>query len=159
ISGNALSYRRIDRVFRDVAPGSEIVVVALLLIKSPELFSHFIGGLPCADYHFANAAHCLTIRRHDGDGTPVMPNVLCRYCFLADATLGEGNVLRNTSVEVMGDHDHVEGFFGRIHRVGPRRSGRRGQDICLTAHFDDVRGMPATCPFSVKGMNGSTLEG
>src|SRR5262245_46941034 len=88
-----------------------------------------------------------------------MQNVLGRYCFLSDAALGECNILRNSSVQVMGDHDHVEGFFGRIDRVGPRRSYGSWDDICLTAHFDDVRSMPATCAFAVKAVNGSALEG
>ncbi len=59
----------------------------------------------------------------------------------------------------MSDHDHIEGLIGRIHRVGARRSCRSGKDICLPAHLDDVRGMPATGPFGVKGVDGSALEG
>src|SRR5262245_17313097 len=88
-----------------------------------------------------------------------MQNVLCRYCFFADTALGKGDILRNTTIEVMSNHDHVEGFLGRIHCVRPRRSRRSWEDICLTAHFDDVRGMPATGTFGVKGVNGSALEG
>src|SRR5215510_15039682 len=88
-----------------------------------------------------------------------MQNILGRYCFLANAALGEGDIFRNPTVEVMGDHDHIEGLFGRIHCVRPCRSSRRGDDISLTAHFDDVRGMPATGSFGVKRVNGSALEG
>src|SRR5262245_4016832 len=88
-----------------------------------------------------------------------MQNVLCRYCFLADTALGKGNILRNMTIEVMGNHNHVEGFFGRIHCVRPRRSRRSREDICLTADFDNIRGMPATGTFGVKGVNGSALEG
>src|SRR5258708_34809441 len=87
-----------------------------------------------------------------------MQNVLGRYCFLADAVLCEGDVLRNTTVEVMGDHYHIEGLFERIHRVRPRRTCRGWDDICFTAHFDNVRGMPATGSFGVKAVNGSALE-
>ena len=47
ISGNALCYRGIDRVFRDIAPYPEIVVVAFVFRQPSELFLHFICGLPC----------------------------------------------------------------------------------------------------------------
>src|SRR5262249_40849790 len=136
ISGNTLGYRGIDRVFCDIAPGSEIVIVAFFLSQPPELFLHLVCSLPCTNYHLANAAHGLAIRRHDRDCAQVMQNVLGRYCFLSDTALGECNILRNSSVQVMGDHDHVERFFGRIDRVGPRRSCGSWEDICLTAHFD-----------------------
>src|SRR4029077_3631521 len=87
-----------------------------------------------------------------------MQNVLGRYRFLADPTLGEGNVLGNSAVEMVGNHEHIEGLIERIHRVGPRWICRRWDDICLTAHFDDVRGMSSTGPFGVKGVNSPALE-
>src|SRR5260370_15615379 len=55
-------------------------------------------------------------------------------------------------------HHHVERLFGRFRGVGPRWSWRGRNDVGLTAHFDNVRSMPATSPFGVKGVNGSTLE-
>src|SRR5262249_10628890 len=61
IIGNALSDRGIDRVFRDIAPRPEIVVITLLLRQPSELFLHFIGSLPSTDDHFTDAAHCLTV--------------------------------------------------------------------------------------------------
>src|SRR5438445_591625 len=88
-----------------------------------------------------------------------MQNVFGRYGFLADAALGKGDVLGNTSVEVMSDHYHIERLFKRIHREGPRRSCRRWDDIRLTAHLDDVGGVAATGSFGVKGVNSSSLEG
>jgi hypothetical protein len=45
--------------------------------------------------------------------TPLTP-VRKVLAFLADAALGEGNVLGDARVEVMGDHHHVEGFSGRV---------------------------------------------
>src|SRR5260370_18037686 len=59
----------------------------------------------------------------------------------------------------MGDQNHIEGLFERIHCVGPRGACRRWDDICLTAHLNDVRGMPATGPFRVKRVNCSAFEG
>ena len=93
------------------------------------------------------------------NSTNVVQNVFGRYRFLADATLGEGDIPGNARIEVISDHDRVQGFFGRVRRVGARRSCRSRQDNCLTAHFDDVGGMPAARPFIVKGMNGPALEG
>src|SRR5258706_10518583 len=88
-----------------------------------------------------------------------MQNVLGRYRLLADAALGEGDILRDTTVEVMGDHDHIEGLFESIHCVRSRRTCRRWDDIRLTAHFYDVRGVPATGSFRVKRVNRSSFEG
>src|SRR5215468_9495907 len=59
---NALRYRRVDRVFRDVTPSSEIIIFAALFGQSSKLLSHFIGSLPRADDHLANAPHCLAVR-------------------------------------------------------------------------------------------------
>src|SRR5260370_32944398 len=87
-----------------------------------------------------------------------MQNVLGRYRFLPDAALGESNVLRNAAIQMVSYHHHVERLFDRIRGVGPRWSCRRRNDFRLPAHFDDVRGMPATSPFGVKCVNGSTLE-
>src|SRR4029077_13369763 len=126
--------------------------------QPPKLFLHLIGGLPCTRYHFANATHGLTVRPHDRECAQIMQDVFGRYCFLADAALGEGDILRNTTVEVMSDHDHIERLIGRIHCVRTRRSCRSWKDICLTAHLDDVRGMPATGSFRVKRVDCSALE-
>src|SRR5580704_9494682 len=159
IRRNALGNRGIDRVFRDIASRPEIVVVAFLLSQPTELFPHFIGSLPRTNYDFANAAHGLTIRRNDRECAQIMQNILCRYSFLADSTFSEGHILRNTSVEVMSDHNHIESLFERIRRVGPRRTCRRWNNICLATDFDNVWSMSATGPFRVKSVNGSTLEG
>src|SRR5216683_4516600 len=87
-----------------------------------------------------------------------MQNVLSRYRFLTDAALGEGNVLGNAAIQMVSYHHHVERLFDRIRGVGPGWSRRRRNDVRLTAHFDDVRGVPATSPFGVKCVNGSALE-
>src|SRR5262245_37182420 len=87
-----------------------------------------------------------------------MQYVLGRYCFLADATIGEGAILRNPTIKVMSDHDHAEGFVGRVHGVGSRRSGRGWEDIGLTAHSADVWGVAAAGAFAVKGVDSSGLE-
>src|SRR5580700_3769112 len=159
ISRNTLGNRGIDRVFRDIAPGPEIVVVAYLLCQPAELFPHFIGGLPCTKNHFAYASHGLTIRRNNRECAQIMQNILRCYSLLADSTFSEGNILGNASVEVMSDHNHIESLFERIRRVRPRRTCRRRNYICLATNFDNVWSMSSTRPFRVKSVNGSTLKG
>src|SRR5262249_7337361 len=88
-----------------------------------------------------------------------MQDVLGGDGLLADAALGKGNILWNPPFEMMGDHKHVKSFIEGIPRVGTCRIRRRRDDVCFAADLDDVRCMPATSPFRVKGVNGPTLEG
>jgi len=86
-----------------------------------------------------------------------MQNILRRYSFLADSTFSEGTS-SDASVEVMSDHNHIESLFERIRRVGPRRTCRRWNNICLAADFDNVWSMsPPALP--CEKCDGSTLEG
>src|SRR5258708_3440478 len=159
IGGDALSYHGVDRVCGAAWPGSEIICLALLLGQSPKLFFHFVSSLPRTNDHFAYAANCLPVGRHNRQSAKIMEDVLGRYRFPADAALGEGDIFGNSGIEVMSHHHHIEGLFERVHGVGPRRSCRRWDDIRLTAHLDDVRGVAATGSFGVKGVNSSSLEG
>src|SRR6202008_3960364 len=159
ITRNALSNRRIDCVLRDIASGSEIVVVALLVGQSTELLLHLVRRLPGADDHFSYATHGLTVRGHDRNGTEVMQNVLGGDGLLAYTTLCKGDILRNAPVQVMGDHYHVEGFIGRVDRVGPGRRRRRWNHVGLAAHLDDVRSVSPARSFRVERVNGPTFEG
>jgi len=142
-----------------VAPRPEVVVRARFFPEPPELSLHLVGGLPGADDHFPDAAHRLAVGRHDRQRAQVLQDVFRRDRLLADPAFGEGHVLGNPSVEVMGHHHHVERLFQRIHRVGPRRRRRRGDDVRLPADLDDVRSVAATCPFGVEGVDGPALEG
>src|SRR4029077_8811929 len=151
-------YGGVDRVFRDIKPGPEIIVVSLFLREWPELFLHFVGGLPRSDDNLADAAHGLAIRRHDGARTEIMQNVLGGYGFLADPALGEGNVLRNTAVEMMGNHQHIERLVQCVHGVRSCRSRRRRDDVRFAADLYDVRGMSAAGALGMKSVNGSALK-
>src|SRR5260370_24123090 len=88
-----------------------------------------------------------------------MQNILGRDCFFADTALGECDIFSNSRIEVMGDHHHIEGLIKRVYSVWPRWSRRRWNDVWLAAHFEDVRGVPASRPFRVKRVNRSSLEG
>src|SRR5258706_5514484 len=49
----------------------------------------------------------------------------------------------------MTNHKHVEVLIQCVHRVGPGRISRGGQNIWLSTYFDDVRSVPATGPFGM----------
>src|SRR6266478_5548148 len=87
-----------------------------------------------------------------------MQNILRRDGFLANPALGEGDIFRNTRIEMMGDHHHIEGLIKRIYCVWSRWSRRRWNDVCFAADFNDVRGVSTARPFRVKRVNGSALE-
>src|ERR1700747_44800 len=87
-----------------------------------------------------------------------MQHILRRDGFLANPALGEGDIFRNSRVEVMGDHHHVEGLIKRIYCVGSRWSRRRGNHVWFAADFDNVGGVSTARPFGVKRVNGSALE-
>src|ERR1700751_1968279 len=87
-----------------------------------------------------------------------MQNILRRDGFLANSALGEGDIFRKSSIEVMGDHDHIEGLIHRIRSVWSSWGRRSWNYVWLAAHFDDVRGMSATRSFRMKCMNGPALE-
>src|SRR5215471_1618974 len=88
-----------------------------------------------------------------------MQNVFGGNGFLANSTLGKRKIFRNPRIEVMRDHHHIEGLIEGIYRIGSSWSRGRWNDVWFAAHLDDVRGMSAACPFRVKGVNGSALEG
>jgi hypothetical protein len=86
-------------------------------------------------------------------------DVLGRDRLLPDPGFGEGHVLGDVRIEVMADHEHVEMLVHRVHRVGPGRVGRGGDDVGQAADLDDVGRMPAARPFGMKGVDGPALEG
>src|SRR4029077_12214262 len=88
-----------------------------------------------------------------------MQNIFGRYGFLANPAFGEGNIFRNSGIEVMGDHHHIEGLIKRICSVWPRWSRRRWNDVWFAADLDDVGGVAAAGSFGVKGVNSSSLKG
>src|SRR5215813_11590164 len=88
-----------------------------------------------------------------------MKNVFGRNCFFADPALSEGDIFRNTTVEMMGDHNHIESFFKRIYRIWSCRACRRWNDVCLAADLDDVWGVSAAGSFCMKSVNRSAFKG
>src|SRR6201984_2681447 len=87
-----------------------------------------------------------------------MQNILRRDGFLANSALGEGDIFRNSPIEVMGDHHPIEGLTNRIRRVWPSWSRISWNYVWSAADLDDVRGMSATRSFRMKCMNGPALE-
>ncbi|MNT97614.1 hypothetical protein D3C72_2399750 [compost metagenome] len=60
--GQAVSERRIYRVFGQIALDSEIVVPLIVFGERPALNLHLMGRLPAAQRRFANPPHGLRIR-------------------------------------------------------------------------------------------------
>src|ERR1700733_4834900 len=88
-----------------------------------------------------------------------MQNVLGRNGFLSNPALGECDIFRNSRIEVMGDHHHIEGLITRICRIWSRWSRRRWNDVWFAADLNDVRGVSTARAFRVKRVNGSAFEG
>ena len=59
----------------------------------------------------------------------------------------------------MADHEHVEMLVHRVDRIGPGRVGGGGQHPGLATGLDDVRGMAASGPLGVVGVDGAALHG
>ncbi|MND08383.1 hypothetical protein D3C83_309570 [compost metagenome] len=58
---HAVRDRGIDGVFRDIALGADVVVVARLFLQAPALLLHLVGGLPRPNDDLAETAHCLAV--------------------------------------------------------------------------------------------------
>src|SRR5262249_50859120 len=111
IAGYALSYRRVDRVLGDVAARPEVIVLAVLFRQPSKLFFHLVGGLPHPRDHLAYAPHRLTVGRYDREGPQIVQDIFRSDGLLSYAAFCEGDILRNTTVEMMRDHQHIERFI------------------------------------------------
>src|SRR5262249_4286013 len=118
------SNRGIDSIFGYVASRPKIIVFTRLGGKASKLLLHLVGSLPRPDDYLTNSAHGLTVRGDDRARADVMKDVFGCNRFLADPALGEGHILANTAIQVMGDHQHVESFVEGICSIGARRGGR-----------------------------------
>jgi hypothetical protein len=76
----------------------------------------------------------------------------------ANARLGERDVLGDPRVQVVADHEHVEVLVDGVHRVGPRRVGRRRQHVRDAARLDDVGCVAAARALRVIGVDCAALE-
>ena len=127
--GNAMGDRGVDGVFRNIAAGAQVVILARLIGKSATLLAHLVGGLPCADDHLADAAHRLAVRRQDRERADVVEDVLGRDGLATDAAFGKGDVFGDRAVKMVADHQHIEVFLDRVGGVGHRRVGGRWDDV------------------------------
>ena len=121
---NAMRDGRVDGVFGDIALDPHIVIVARFRWQASALYLHLVRRLPGADDDFANAAHGLTVRGDDRKRPHVMKDVFSSDRLASDAAFGKGNILGDGFVQMMTDHQHVQMFLQRVHRIGTRRIGR-----------------------------------
>src|SRR5580704_4753201 len=155
---DSLSDCGIDRVFRQVTASSEIVVIAFLLRQAPKLFLHFVGSLPRADDNFANPAHRLTVRGRNRKCPHIMQNIFGGNGFFANPALRECDIFRDSGIEMMGHHHHVESLFKRVHRIGSRWGRGRWNHVWFAADLDYVGGVSTSGSLGVERVNSSTLE-
>ena len=65
------------------------------------------------------------------EGAEIVEDVLGGDGLLADAALGEGDVLGNARIQVMADHQHVQMLVHGVDRERPRRVGGGRQHVRL----------------------------
>ena len=91
---DAVRDRRVDRVLGDVALDAEVVVAPALAGKRGRAAPSSCAAVcQVRMIDLADAAHRLAVRRHHRERAEVVQDVLGRDRLLADAALGEGDVL------------------------------------------------------------------
>ena len=155
---DAVGDRRVDRVLGDVALDACVVVAVAVAAQGAALQLHLVRRLPAADHHLADAAHGLAVAANHADRAEVVQHVLGGDGLAADAAFGEGQVLGDAGVEVVAHHQHVEVLVDRVHGVGHGRVGRRGQEVLLAHHAQDVRRVAAARAFGVEGAQRAALR-
>lgn len=80
---DAVGYRGIDGVLRDVAAGA-VIIRAVVSIQEADTVLHHVRGLPGTDDHLTDAAHGLGVGGHYGDRAHIVQQVLGRHGGRAD---------------------------------------------------------------------------
>ena len=156
---DAVRDRRVDRVFRDVAPDAQVVVVSPYRPASgTALPFHLVGGLPRPADHFADAPHRLRIGRHHADRAEVVQHVLGGNRLRTNPRIGKRHVLGHLRRQVMADHQHVEMLVQRVPRERHRRVGGRRAARWLAAETDDVGRVAAAGAFGVIRVNRAAVD-
>ena len=150
---NTSGNRRVDGVLGNVALDAVVVVVLGITLQRTELLLHAVSNLPGAQYNLTDAAHCLGVRRGDGQCAHVVQDVLSCDGLAADAGVSECHVLRQVRVEVVAHHDHVKVLIQGVHRVRQGRVGRRRQHVRQASCLDDVRCVAAASTLGVEGVD------
>ena len=153
-----VSDRRTDGVLRHI-PLRAGVVGGPVAGKGTSTFLHHMRGLPRSQYHFADATHRLRVRADHRDRAHVVQQVFGGDGRRPDAALGERKIFGHTGIEVMTDHQHVEVFVQRVHRVRPGRVGGARQHIRVRRDRDDVGCVPAARAFGVVRVDATPGDG
>ena len=151
--------RRVDCILRYIATGAHVVICACFFGQCTTLTLHLIGGLPCSQDDFTNAAHGLTVGCNNRKCSHVVENIFGCNSFASNAALGKGDVFRDGFIKVMTHHQHIKVLFYRVFGKGACWVSRGRQDEFFAANLDDIWGVPAACAFGVKRMNCATFNG
>jgi hypothetical protein len=144
---DAVDARRLGRHLREVAQDALVVVGRLELVaaadrrregmrtdvgaRAPAL--HHVRELERAANGLADASHALRVRVHDRDRAELVQRSLGGHRDRADAAMGRGDVLGETGVRRVHEHDHV-GVLRRRGRAERQRRRRRAADHVPLSH-------------------------
>ena len=105
-----------------------VVSVVVLRERSP-LHFHLVSGLPRARNHLAHPAHGL------GVGEEIILESARSWRMSSAAIVSRRirdprtHVFGDFGIEMVAHHQHIEVLVERVHRIRPRRIGRRRQHI------------------------------
>ena len=121
-----VGYRRVDRVFCDIAQDAVIVVaIASFRIETTtENLFHPVRQLPGARNDLTQTAHSLRVGRDDRNRAQVMQQALRPYCAGTHPVHCSLNIFRQPVVQPVHRHNHVELLGDRVDAVRQRRVGR-----------------------------------
>jgi len=139
----------VDGVFRNVAFDSAVIVSSRIVTQRSALGFHFYGRFAKCAGSLRQFGPSLASRSPSSRSLPDRADIFRRDGFASNSRFGKSNVLGDRRIEVMTNHKHVEVLIQCVHRVGPGRISRGGQNIWLSTYFDDVRSVPATGPFGM----------
>ena len=153
--------RRVDGVFRHIAPGP-FIVGRQPAAERPQPRFHDMGDLPGPGDDLTDPAHRLRVGGGDRQRAHVVQNVLGRDGGRPDAGFGEGQVFGHLRIEVVADQQHVEVLVDGVLGVRQRRIGGRRQHVRFTGQLQDVGGVTATRALRVERVDrasGDRLDG
>ena len=121
----------VDGVLGDVTLDAVVVVALGVALQWTALDAVDVGDLPGAQDNFADATHCLGVRRGDREDAEVVQDVLNGDRFATNTGVCECHILWDVLVQVVADHEHVEVLVNRVLGERQGRVRRRWQHVVV----------------------------
>src|SRR5450432_905716 len=128
----------IDSVLGYVTLDPKIIIPSCVLRQRTPLDFHFMGGLPCTHDHLPDAAHRLRVTAYHAEYAEIVQDVFGGNGFWADTTLGKGDIFRNTCIQVVAYHEHIEMFGNRVDSIGAGWIGRGRQNVGIPCDTNNI---------------------